>query len=395
MQTLTQHMTKIYLLGLLLLLPGNAAALGDDGVNIEIASTIVGQQISKRNADIKKPGTASIDLIMDTDLGFGTLHLYGEGGSTADVSATTLVGGANGTAGTAATATGKGRFQLSEISFDADLSALNIELGVMDFSVRADETTTASEEDEQFLAEVLTVNASIAFPVYSPGIVVNYGEEDEISFTLQAANAYGLLDNPEASYAQMLKIGKTPTGEKKGLFSLAELRLPITAGDSMLTVGGWHSTKELTRIDGTKNDNNTTGAYINLNSHIGDTAWSVRGGFNNAKTEMLEGVSSFYSLSLEHEITEQHAFGLGLAYSGVRSDFKASLAPNTGANTTVGEIYYRWQITDEIAISPDIQYHHNANNLASATPADVFGNVWVYGLRIQLGTSQQLAHKAE
>ncbi|NWF38878.1 carbohydrate porin [Mariprofundus sp. NF] len=365
---------------------------GDDGISIELGSTIVGQQISKHNGDINKDIIGSLDLVIDADLGFGTLHLYGEGASTADISASSLVGGANADAGTAATPAGKGRVQLSEISFGFDIGALNTNIGVMDLSAFADATATANDEGSQFLADALVNNPTIAFPDYTPAIVFNYGEEAGIQLTALTANAYGLGDNPRGNYSQLFKFGNTPTGERKGLFSLVELRLPLSQDGALLTMGGWHSSTEATRYDGAGNDRSTLGGYANIDGVVGDLAWSARVGFNNGKTDITGGVNSFASLSTEYSINEQHAFGAGVAHSGLLNDYKTSLAPNSGANSTVAEIYYRWQITDEIAISPDIQYHHNANNLSAAAPADVFGNVWVYGLRIQFGASHQMAH---
>jgi len=201
-----------------LLLTGNVLADdgANDGITIELGSTIVGQQISKHNGNINKDIIGSLDLVIDADLGFGTLHLYGEGASTADISASSLVGGANADAGTAATAAGRGRIQLSEISFSFDLGVLNTNIGVMDLTAFADATATANDEGSQFLADALINNPTIAFPDYSPAIVFNYGAEDGISFTALTANAYGLGDNPRGNYSQLFKFGNTPTGERKG-----------------------------------------------------------------------------------------------------------------------------------------------------------------------------------
>lgn len=374
-----------------ILLPGTALAFGDDGIIIELGVTGIGQQISKRNGDIDKEVTESVDLVIDADLGFGILHVYGEGASTADTSASSLVAGSNADAGTAATQAGKGRVQLSEISFGTDIGMLNVNFGVIDLTGLADATDAANDERVQFLADVLVNNPTIAFPDYTPAIVVNFGEQDGIQLTALTANAYGLGDNPNGNYAQLFKFNNTPTGEKKGLFSLAELRMPIAQADLLLTLGGWHSSMEVARYDGTGNDKNTFGGYVNLDSQIGNTAYSIRGGYNNAKTEITGGVNSFVSVSIEHAIIEQHAFGAGVAYSSLHNDYKTALA-GAGANTTVTEIYYRWQVTDEVAISPDIQYHHNANNLSAGAANTVFGNVWVYGVRMTFGVSHQLAH---
>jgi len=392
MHFLNQKMKTAMLLACILLLPKVASALGDDGITIELGVTGVGQQISKRNGDIDKEATESVDLVIDADMGFGVLHIYGEAASTADTSASSLVAGSNADAGTAAKPNGRGRGQLSEISFSTDISMLNINFGVIDLTGFADATATANDEGVQFLANTLVNNPTIAFPDYTPAVVVNYGEEDAIQFTALTANAYGLGDNPRGNYAQLFKFNRTPSGEKKGLFSLAEIRMPVAQADLLLTLGGWHSSMEVARYDGTGNDKNTFGGYVNLDSQIGDTAYSIRGGYNNAKTEITGGVKSFGSLSIEHVINEQHAFGAGVAYSGLHNDYKNALT-GTGANTTVTEIYYRWQITDAVAISPDIQYHHNANNLSSGAANTVFGNVWVYGVRMTFGASYQLAHK--
>jgi hypothetical protein len=392
MQFLIQKTKTVWLLACLLLLPGLASAFGHDGITVELGVTGVGQQISKRNNDIDRETTESVDLVIDADLGFGVLHLYGEAASTIGTSASSLVAGSNADAGTAANPADKGRIQLSEISFGTDISILNVNFGVIDLTAFADATATANDEGLQFLADVLVNNPTIAFPDYTPAIVFNIGEEDGIQFTALTANAYGLGDNPRRNYTQLFKFNNTPTGEKKGLFSLAELRMPIAQADLLLTLGGWHSSMEVVRYDGTGNDKNTFGGYVNLDSQIGDTAYSIRGGYNNAKTEITGGVNSFASLSIEHAINEQHAFGAGVAYSSLHNDYKTSLT-GTGANTTVAEIYYRWQITDEVAISPDIQYHNNANNLSAGAPTTVFGNVWVYGVRIQFGVSHQMAHK--
>jgi len=375
-----------------ILLPGTVSAFGDDGVTIELGVTGVGQQINKRNNDIDRETTESVDLVIDADLGFGTLHIYGEAASTVGNSASSLVAGSNADAGTAANPADKGRAQLSEISFGTDIGILNVNFGVIDLTGFADATTTANDEGVQFLADVLVNNPTIAFPDYTPAVVVNYGEEDGIQFTALTANAYGLGDNPRRNYTQLFKFNRTSTGEKKGLFSLAEIRMPIAQANLLFTLGGWHSSMEVARYDGTGNDKNTFGGYVNLDSQIGDTAYSIRGGYNNAKTDITGGVKNFGSLSIEHAISEQHAFGGGVAYSGLHNDYKAALT-GTGANTTVAEIYYRWQITDGVAISPDVQYHHNANNLSAGAVNTVFGNVWVYGVRIAFGVSHQMAHK--
>ena len=377
-------------LALLCLLPSQVHALGEEGITLEAGGTIVGQQSSKRNGAINKEATASVDLTADADLGFGTLHIYVEGSTTPDVSASSLVAGANADAGTATNMANQGRMQLSEISFGTDIGDVNVNIGVLDLTAFVDATETANDETAQFLANALVNNPSIAFPDYTPAIVLNFGEEDGLQGTALLSNGYGLGDNANKNYADLFRFGKNTAGQKKGLFALGELRLPEAATGVKATIGVWHKSSEFARFDGLGNNRNALGGYLNLDGTAGDVAWSARVGANNSKTEVAGGVTHFASLSAQYALNEQHVFGLGVAYSGVSSDYKATLLPDTGANSTVVELYYNWQVTEVVSISPDIQYHKNPNNLSAAAAPTIAKSVWVYGLRVQVGASHQI-----
>ena len=376
-----------------LTLPTQAQAFGDEGIALEAGATIVGQQASKQNSAIRKDITSSIDLTADADLGFGTLHLYVEGSTTPDVSASSLVAGANADAGTATNSVNRGRLQLSEISFATDIGAINFNLGVLDLTAFADATDTANDEAAQFLADALVNNPSIAFPDYTPAIVLNYGEEDALQWTAMLSNGYGLGDNASKNHADLFRFGRNTAGQKKGLFALGELRLPEAGSGVKTTVGLWHKSAEFARFDGLGNSRNALGGYINLDGTAGDVAWSARFGANNSKTEVAGGVTHFASLSAQYAFNEEHLIGIGVAYSGISGDYKSTLLPDTGANTTTVEAYYNWQLTEVIAISPDIQYHRNPNNLSAAAAPTIAKSVWVYGLRVQIGASHQMFNK--
>ena len=365
--------------------------LGEEGIVLEAGSTIVGQQSSKQRRSIDKDLTASIDLTADADLGFGTLHIYVEGSTKPDVSASSIVAGANADAGTATNVVNQGRMQLSEISFGTDIGAVNINIGVIDLTGFADATDTANDEAAQFLANALVNNPSIAFPDYTPAIVLNYGAEDAPQLTAMLSNGYGLGDNATKNYADLFRFGKNAAGQKKGLFALGELRLPESMAGVKVTAGIWHKSSEFARFDGLGNNRNAFGGYLNLDGAIDEQiAWSARLGANNAKTEVTGGVTNFASLSAQYAINEQHILGVGVAYSGVSGAYKNTLLPDTGANSTVVEAYYNWQITEVIAISPDIQYHKNPNNVSAAAAPTIANSVWVYGLRVQINASHQM-----
>ncbi|MFC1536702.1 carbohydrate porin [Pseudomonadota bacterium] len=354
-------------------------------VTLEAGLTIVGQQASKQNNTINRDVIGSIDLVLDADIGPGTLHLYGEASTTPTTSASSVIAGSNADAGTAVDRNGKGRFQLSEIAYGFDVDALNISIGVHDLTGFTDATAVSNDEGSQFLADALVNNPAIAFPDYTPSLVFSYGGEDAVNATLLVANAYGLGDNPNVSYGELFRFGRDRnSGLKKGIFALGEVRIPNSVD---LTLGGWVRTSELPQHLGGANKSSTFGIYADADGRLDEnTLWSARLGWNSGKA--TDEVTTHASLAVEHAYTEDHVIALGLAWSGLSSDFKATFT--NAANPVVAELYYRWQINEHVAISPDIQYWSNANSLSTSTGGSVGGTAWVYGVRIQVGGSHQM-----
>jgi len=356
-------------------------------ISVEAGTTIVGQQTSKQNNTINKDIIGSVDLAIDADIGPGTLHIYGEGSTTPTISATNVVAGSNTDAGTALDKNGEGRFQLSEIAYSFDLDALNISLGVQDLTAFADATAVSNDEGSQFLANALVNNPSIAFPDYTPSVVVSYGKEEGANVTALVANAYGLGDNSNANYGDLFRFGRDKTtGLKKGTFALGEVRIP---GEVGLTLGGWLRTSEIATHLGSANKSSSYGLYANADSSLAEnTLLSARFGWNSAKA--TDEVVTHASIAVEHAYSEDHVIALGVAWNGLSSDFRSTYA--NAANPLVAELYYRWQINEYVAISPDVQYWSHANNLSRNSGGSVGGSAWVYGLRLQIGASHQMAH---
>lgn len=356
-------------------------------VTVEAGTTIIGQQTSKQNSTINKDLTGSIDLVIDADIGPGALHIYVEGSTTPTVSASSVITGSNDDAGTAIDKNGEGRIQLSEIIYSFDFDALNVSLGVQYLPAITDATAVSHDETSQFLAGSLVNNPTIAFPDYTPSLVLNHGGEDAVNTTALVGNAYGLGDNPNANYGDLFKFGRDRnSGLKKGIFALGELRLP---GEVDFTLGGWLRTSELPQHMGGANKSSTFGVYTNGDGTLGEnTLWSARFGWNSGKS--TDEVITHASMAIEHSYREDHVIALGVAWNGLSSDFKSTFA--NAANPMVAELYYRWQINEYIAISPDIQYWSNANSLSATTAGTVGGSAWVYGLRVQIGSSHELAH---
>ncbi len=355
-------------------------------VTLDAGLTIVGQQASRQNNTIDKDIIGSVDLVLDADIGHGQLHLYLEGSSTPATSASSVIAGSNLDAGTAVDRNGKGRLQLSEIAYSFDIDALNISFGVQDLTGFADATAISNDEGSQFLAGALVNNPAIPFPDYTPSVVLNYTNDDAPSITVLMANAYGLGDNPNADYSDLFRFGRdNSTGLRKGVFALGELRVPNQIN---MTIGGWVRTSELPQHLGGANKRRAYGLYADLDGSLSEsTHWSGRAGWSSAKT--TDEVTTHASLAVEHAYREDHVIAFGVAWNGLSSDFKATL-PNA-ANPVVAELYYRWQINDYVAISPDIQYWSHANNLSVASGGVVGGSAWVYGLRLQIGGSHRLS----
>lgn len=359
-------------------------------VILDIGTTIIGQQTSKENKQINQDVTGSVDVVLDADIGPGTLHLYGEASTNdraTDISANTLVAMSNTDVGTAVDKNGKARFQLSEFAYGFDVDALNISLGVQDLTGFADATAVSNDETAQFLAFPLVNNPAIAFPDYTASLVFNYGDEEEMNWTLLGANGYGMADNPDRKYADLFKFDNvTGTNLKKGLFVLGELRVPAEFG---LTVGAWTKTSELQKHLTAGTSKSVAGIYMNVDHDMGNgTLWSFRSGWNNGKS--TQEVTAHLSFAAEHAYVDDHVIGFGVAWNQLSSDFKQTLTD--GGNPLVAELYYRWQINDYIAISPDVQYWSNANSLKQAPAGSVGGGVWAYALRLQIGGSHQLSN---
>lgn len=109
-------------------------------------------------------------------------------------------------------------------------------------------------------------------------------------------------------------------------------------------------------------------------------------GWNSARA--TDEVTSHASLAVERAYSEDYVIVFGGAWNGLSSDYKSTYV--NAANPIVTELYYRWQINEYVSISPDIQYWSHANALSATTGGTVGGNVWVYGLRVQIDGSFQL-----
>jgi hypothetical protein len=337
-------------------------------VAIEFGITSGAQGISKEADKVTTHGVGSVNLGIDVDVSGGTLHVLIEGASDAAGSAAEIIGGANLDVGTAADENGKGRVQVSEFAYVLDYSGYSVAIGMLNLFAYSDANSTANSETDQFMANSLVNNPTIAMPDYTVSAVLNYGFEDRTNATFMVGNAYGLADNPSADYNDLVDFGETDAGMKKGVFALGELRLEDQ--DVWLSIGAWTNTRE---------DNPLAGTYLNLDSASDENfAWSFRVGQND---DTVNNVSLFSSFTTSYAVGND-VLGVGLAVQ------KLDAPTGTYDNAVLLETYYRWQFAESWALTPDIQVWQNANALTESNVATgtVGGDVVVYGLRLQYGT---------
>lgn len=332
-------------------------------VSVEFGLTGGAQSLNKDQSVVTQEGLGSMDIVVDAEMGPGVLHVYIEGASDAAGTAAEAVDGANLDAGTAADANGKGRVQISELSYVYQAEKFELAMGVQNLFAFADANSTSNAETEQFMAASLVNNPTIAMPDYTVSAVLNVGEEDSMNATFMVGNGYGMADNDAVDYEALLDFGPTPDGFNKGIFALGEVRF-IDQG-VWLSLGAWSNDREVDPL---------TGFYANLDSpEDEDFQWSLRYGVNDDEA----GISSFTSFSTAFAMGGSDVFGLAVASHKFPSTVTGVSDP------ALVEMYYRWQLTDSLALTPDVQYWQNANGLTDTTAGIVGGNVIVYGLRLQ------------
>ncbi|MDX8382816.1 MAG: carbohydrate porin [Ghiorsea sp.] len=356
------QMFKLVFVLMLVLLHGSANA----ETVVEYGITGSYQNISKDSGKVTSPIAGSIDFVVDMDLGGGVLHTLMEGSNGSAGRAASVIAGANRDVGTATDGDGSARLQLSEFSYTMDFFAYDFAIGIQNLFAFVDANSSSNSETDQFMSSALVNNPTIAMPDYTMSAVFNYGYENRTNATFMVANAYGIADNASLgyknTYTDLFDFTNAADGTKKGIFALAEVRMEDQ--DLWLTLGTWMNTRE---VDSLK------GSYANLDYSVNeDVMWSVRYGWNDTKTD-IDTFASFSTLFVSDEDT----YGAAAAWANA-----------VGADAPVLlETYYRWQLSDNLTLTPDVQFWWNANGLADTSGGTTGGKVIVYGLRLQYGDS--------
>ncbi|GAB6039396.1 carbohydrate porin [Endothiovibrio diazotrophicus] len=368
------HRLKPLLTALLLTGPA-AVPAAESGASFEGGVTAIFQDAS--GSRIRHDGTFSVDLVATLPAGRGVWTVYLEGGNApADDGPAALLGEANGDAGSALDSSGNGRLQLSELHYALPLGDGTLTAGLMDTSAFLDTNGVANDETAQFLNANLVNNPTIGFPDYTLGVAWQGTLGGGPGFTLVAARSHGLGDD-YASYSSLFDndiedVDGDGQPDDKGLFLAGELAWAV--GETALQAGLWANTSDHAHLDGSAGtDNNAWGLYGLAEGPIGGhLKWNLRAGWAAPK---LSEANAFLSGALEIP-TELATVGVGAGRTWVSDDLAG------GKDTSVAELYGRFALTEQFAVTPSVQWIGNSNFDGSGTVHD--DDEWVISVRAQL-----------
>lgn len=175
-----------------------------------------------------------------------------------------------------------------------------------------------------------------------------------------------------------------------GALAVAEIEAAIT--DGKFLVGYWTYTEDFEALDGTQKDGNQ-GLYLRAErklTSVGDDPNKGLSGFGRLGVaegdinpfSVFAGAGLNYSGPFERRPDDQVGIAIAAAFT---SDAARDIAPSEDAEINV-ELTYRFQVNENIAVQPNIQYV--ANPSASSLADDVLA----VGIRAEFGISFQWSH---
>lgn len=287
--------------------------------------------------------TASVDVVADYALGGGLLTVFVEGATKVNPEGVAgLVPESNGDAGTAATDSGKGRVQVSELKFAMPIAArTTATAGLIDPASYVDQSRIASDENTQFLGANFVQNPTVALPDYTLGLVLERpGEEGSAGYTVLVSGSHGLADTSGRAYRELGQVGDDDRG------AFAAVAAGWVHGGGRTRIGAWVNSAEFERLDGSGETNNY-GVYALHGFTTNAGAFSVRLGVANPDVALVTG---YLSLSWQDE-TPVGVLGLGAG--GILA---SAQAPETASDGLTAEAYKRMALAKGLYLTPSLQY---------------------------------------
>lgn len=339
----------------------SAAPVGFSG-----GSTVVAQTVNDDR--VRSEVVASFDLFVVVGSDRLRLESYIEANTTPRLNGVSRwIGESNTDAGTALNRRRRGRVQLSEVRLVVPFAtAMEGHVGLLDATGFLDVSRIANDENRFFLAVPFVNNPTINFPDYALGSALTgrLSEDGHVEVSGVLTSSNGLADNPNVSYAQLLRV----TAEGKGVFAGATVRWE---GESRrFALGGWMNTREMERLDGSGGTEGGAGIFgvagwfrdahsVNVRIGVADAAVSMAQGF--------AGVSWVWDRA-------PHAVGLAAGRAFASSHLPAA------EDVTQSELFVRRRIVPGVTVSASLQRILNSGFDGSGM---TYGTaLWVSGIRL-------------
>lgn len=301
---------------------------------------------SSSDERLRDEALASFDLVAVIPHGQGQWTTYIEGNiSPRRQGVSTLLGEANGDAGSALDRDDKGRLQVSELHYSRDVGDNSLTVGLLNPAGVLDASAVANDETSEFLGASFVNNPTIAFPDYALGASLHLEEGNGgPGFNLLLSSSHGLADNPNRSYAQLVDV----EASDQGLFLGAETYW--RRGDSRWRLGLWAHSEEQPVVDGAAKEAANYGSYLSTDYAVGNSRWNLRLGVANAE---VSPAAAFVGLAVESPVAG-HSLGAGVARTLVSDQL------GDADDVTQAELYLRVAMGDGLQLTPSIQYLRNS-----------------------------------
>ncbi|MDR1195492.1 MAG: carbohydrate porin [Endomicrobium sp.] len=350
------------------------------GIETNIGATFVLQGVSKAN-DGSDAGR--IDGSLSVDLEFGKkfenggnvfFHLEGAIGEGLN-DKLSLYSPLNGDAGTTVSIFTIAEFWYEQALFD---DKLTLTFGRMDPTAYFDGNAVANDETEQFLASMFVNNSAIAFPDYSLGLRATYSpfefldltyayfNQDSFEFNNIDTNGFNII---EAGF----KLGET--GNYRLLYWTNAAGIPDLKGERIQDYGIGAS------LDQAVNENITLFARFGYRNPDADTAEVDE---DDNGDPIVTGYAPYITWSFGAQFNgalwgrENDALGVAAGQNIISEDLAKLYGSKSDAETQT-ELYYKFALTENVALTPVLQYVI-APSGGNATDDDIF----TFGIRTQI-----------
>lgn len=345
-------------------------AMADDTLTFEGGLTGIYQAASDDRVDSE--ASLSGDFFVRQTFGNWSINGHLEGSTTPRVNGVNaLIPGANADSGSAVNSRDKGRVQLSELFLEYGAEGFTAAVGLIDATGFLDGSHVANDEAGQFINGSLVNNPSIEFPDYTLGGVMSFdGAGLRPSVTVLVGGSSGLADNPSRSYTELAQLGTSG----KGVFAAAEFGWSVDelGEDGAIRLGVWTNTADHTRLDATSTDESNQGVYGIVDGTASGFAWNLRAGVADAS---VSPVAWFAGAAVEHELMTDLTGGLGVTHTAASDDLGVGFS-----DSTQGEVYLRYNVSENVHVTPSVQYVTNPGFDDTDTVVD--DSVWVFGIRL-------------